>query len=43
MNQSAWLNAAILRTLAQWSRQDVKDKRKERNTRSERETMQMAQ
>lgn len=26
MNQSAWLNAAILRTPAEWKRQDVKKK-----------------
>lgn len=25
MNQSAWLNAAILRTPAEWNRQDVKE------------------
>lgn len=28
MNQSAWLNAAILRTTAEWSRQDVKKRQK---------------
>lgn len=37
MNQSAWFNAAILRTTAEWSRQDVKKKTKERERERERE------
>lgn len=32
MNQSAWLNAAILRTQAEWKRQDVKERQEETET-----------